>query len=86
MEWTNVKDRMPKEIGTYLVYMGRTQGIKMARYLRHPSNVSGISVFSFKREFEPGFYVFESNFWRYVEVPDVKYWMPMPKPPKGDDI
>ena len=67
-EWISVKDRLPVEDGTYLVYTERG-----SVYASH---------FYTEKQFRSD-YIREEN-WSQRGKVKVTHWMPLPEPPKGE--
>ena len=78
-EWISVKDRMPEEDGSYIIYIKPKcggypiKGCFAKNGGDYGEKIEGENVwFDYDREY--GFY--------YISY--VTHWMPLPKPPKGE--
>lgn len=74
--WISVKNRLPGEDGSYLVYC--TSYCNVADFSICLENVDD---YDFEGKNRPGWFNYDGEY-GYYEITGVTHWMPLPEPPK----
>ena len=85
MEWISVTNKLPQdEERVLLLFELKNDYFKEFIYniATYSENLKRVDEYDFEKE-KCGFYKWSESEDRYVEIEDVLYWMPLPKPPKG---
>ncbi len=82
--WISVEERLPEdEDARYLVasdFMSYGLWVSIC-YFTH--NLESVDEYDFVGERRSGFYFYDSEY-GHIEKDDVRYWMPLPEPPKEE--
>ena len=82
-KWISVEDRVPDKGGAYLCAVNGVVRKNFVSVCNFSFNLHELDEFDFPKEKRPGWYGYDSEC-GYYEIGGVKYWMPMPEPPKED--
>ena len=81
-EWISVKDRLPEEDGSYLVYsnsFGNHKSVKLRWFAKDAEMAGAYDIAGQKNVW----YLYDSEC-GYISINSVTHWMPLPEPPKGE--
>ena len=81
-EWISVKERLPEEDGSYLVYsnsFGNRKSVKL-RWFAKDAEMAGAYDLAGQKNV---WYLYDSEC-GYISINSVTHWMPLPEPPKGE--
>ena len=81
-EWISVKDRLPEEDGSYLVYsnsFGNRKSVKLRWFAKDAEMAGAYDIAGQKNVW----YLYDSEC-GYISINSVTHWMPLPEPPKGE--
>ena len=81
-EWISVKDRLPEEDGSYLVYsnsFGNRKSVKLRWFAKDGENVDAYDLAGQKDVW----YLYDIECGD-ISIDSATHWMPLPDPPKGE--
>lgn len=78
--WISVDERLPNANGEYLVYRNNSLLQGVIEIASFSTNLRDLDDTDFGVFDKPGWYRYNFE-WGFIEVPQVKYWMPLPEAP-----
>jgi hypothetical protein len=79
--WISVSERLPEEMGTYLVTLKRLSGELIIDMMSFAKDLHKVDEFDFPNKHKSGWYDYDSEY-GYWECTTVIAWMPLPEPYK----